>query len=134
MLTSVGRTSTKLFSPLGYLESPSTANDAVGWIFLFSTGRSGSNALSDLLNTIGVTASLGTPRAAEAPIGLEQSEARHTAGGRGCWPRQPQHAIRRIGSGARARGCGRHHVASAPPPAAVTWPRPAAHWPGAPGG
>jgi hypothetical protein len=53
MFTS-GRTSTKLFSPLGYLESPNAANDAVGWIFLFSTARSRSGAivLSDLLDTI----------------------------------------------------------------------------------
>ncbi len=79
MFTAVGRTSTKLFSPLGYLESPSAANDAVGWIFLFSTGRSGPIVLSDLLDTVEHAATLGAPVQAEAVTGLEQAEAQHTA-------------------------------------------------------
>ena len=79
MFTAVGRTSTKLFSPLGYLESPSAANDAVGWIFSFLHRPVRVHCLSDLLDTIEDAASLGTPVQAEAVIGLEQAEAQRTA-------------------------------------------------------
>ena len=117
MFTAVGRTSTKLFSPLGYLESPSTANDAVRWIFLFSTGRSGPKVLPDLLDTIGDAASLGTPVQAEAVIGLEQAEAQHTAArARLLAAFSAQQGIRRMGSVVPRPGCRPSPTSPAAPP------------------